>query len=62
MYQDLWVFKFQVSIDESIIPSNEIPGAQIWLYFGIILFSVLILIFRYRRVIHILAIYRKNLP
>ena len=53
MYQDLWVFKFQVSVEESTSPSNGIPGVQMWLFFGIILISVFGLIFRYRKVIRL---------
>jgi len=51
MYQDLWVIKFQVDVEESVSPSNGIPGAQTWLFFGIILFSILGLLFKYRKAI-----------
>lgn len=53
MYQDLWVFKFQVIVEESTSPSNGISGAYIWLFYGIILFSILGLLFKYRKVIRL---------
>ncbi len=50
-FQDLWVFKFQVSNEELITPPNGIPGYDMWFYLGIILIMSFSLIIKNKKVV-----------